>query len=530
MDTYILLNDSEAEVSRLKKEIARLALENTELKKLNHWYHEQFQLSQHRRFGVSSEKAVLPEQFNLFNEAEHLASSEITEETEETITYKRKKPKGKREDFYRNIPTEQVIHELSEDQRFCHECGGLLHACGHEVLRRELEIIPAQVRAVEHVQTVYGCRDCEQNPKAVSLPMIKANVPAPVIAGSGIASPSLVAFIISNKYLLALPLNRQEQELRRMNIHISRQTMANWVIYVANKWFTPVYDLLKAELLPNEILHADETTTQVILEKGRKASQKSYMWAYGTGRDAPRQIVLFEYQPTRAGIHPMTFLEGFDGYLHVDAYAGYRKLEEMGITLVQCWSHVRRKFDEAIKAMKPKERADSPANIGLNYCSQLFGLERKYNEEGIEPEERTKRRKQEAKPISDAFFTWAESIEPQIPLLGKMREAITYALNQKTRLMNYFLDGRLEISNNRIERAIRPFTIGRNNWQFIYSAKGAKASAIAYSIVETALANGLAPFLYLSFLLRTLPNIPKEKYTDCLPWNPDVQKICKSPN
>ena len=359
--------DIEAENNRLKSEIIQLknenkslSSENEELKILNNWYLEQFMLAQRRRFGTSSERTELPEQLNLFNEAELFAHPETIEESEETITYKRKKRKGKREEFYEGLPTKQVVHELPEEERICPICGGPLHACGHEVLRREVEVIPAQVHAVEHVQTVYGCRGCEQNSDADTLPMVKASVPAPVISGSGIASPSLVSFIICNKYVLALPLNRQEQELQRNNIHISRQTMANWVIFVALKWLAPIWILLQEELLQGEISHGDETTLQVIIEEGRKASQKSYMWVYCTGKDAERQVVLFDYQQTRQGKHPLAFLEGFSGYLHVDAYAGYRKLEEQGVILVECWGHLRRKFDEALKALKKEERIESP--------------------------------------------------------------------------------------------------------------------------------------------------------------------------
>jgi transposase len=526
-------NKLKSENLNLKNENAKLTSENENLKILNNWYLEQFRLAQHRRFCASSERSELPDQLNLFNEAEVYASSEITgsldEDSEENITYRRKKTKGKREEFYNGIPTEQIVHELPENERICPICGGLLHACGHEVLRREVEVIPAQVRAVEHVQTVYGCRDCEKNSDVDSLPMVKASVPAPVISGSGIASPSLVAFIISNKYVLALPLNRQEQELKRMNIHISRQTMANWVIFVAMKWLAPIYFFFHEVILQGEISHGDETTLQVIIEEGRKASQKSYMWVYCTGKDADRQVVLFDYQQTRHGKHPLAFLEGYDGYLHVDGYAGYRKLEDQGVILVECWGHLRRKFDEALKALNKEAKETSPANIGLEYCNQLFDFERRYNEEELSSEERTARRELEAKPVAEAFFAWADSMLPQTSQKSKLRQAIVYATNQKPRLMNVFLDGRLEISNNRAERTIRLFAVGRNNWQFAYSEKGAEASAIAYSVVQTALANGLVPFLYLNFLLSTLPNIPREQYADCLPWNPTVQELCKPP-
>lgn len=515
------------ENARLRDENEKLRIENAKLELLNNWYFEQFRLAQQRRFGASSEKTILPEQFGLFNEAEDLSNPEVSTGQVETITYTRTKKKGKRDEFYSGLPTEQIVHELPENERICPICGGLLHACGHEVLRREVEVIPAQIRAVEHVQTVYSCRDCEQN--AETPPMVKSSVPAPVIPGSGIASPSFVAFIIGNKYVLGLPLYRQEQELNRLNIHVLRQTMANWLIFVASNWLISIYNLLHLEFKQCDIAHGDETTLQVIVEEGRNASQKSYMWVYCTGKDAEHQMVLFDYQHTRHGKHPLAFLEGFSGYLHVDAYAGYRKLEDQGVTLVECWAHVRRKFDEALKILAKEDRKNSVANIGVGYCNQLFEIERKYNEEDLSDEERTVKRNHEAIPIAKAFFQWAESMQMKVMAKSKLGQALSYALNQKPRLMNCFLDGRLDFSNNRCERSIRPFAIGRNNWMFSFCEKGAESSAIIYSIVETALANGLVPFLYLKFLFETLPNIPKERFSDCLPWNPNVLGFCKTP-
>ena len=518
----------EAEINNLKIENAKLTSENHELRILNNWYAEQFKLAQHLRFGASSEKSVLPEQMGLFNEAEVCADENKPEPTiEETITYKRKKRKGKRDELYSNIPTEQRLHELPEAERICPVCGGDLHACGHEVLRRELEVIPATVKAVEHVQTVYSCRNCEVSTNGEeSVPMIKAQVPAPVIPGSGIASPSLLAFVLSNKYVLALPLCRQEQEFKRQDIIISRQTMANWCIFVAHKWLLPIFNLLHTILLLCDITQADETILQVINEPNRKPATNSYLWEYMTGAHAPYQVVLFEYTETREGKHPQAFLSGYAGFLNVDGYQGYYALEDNGVTLCGCWTHARRKFVDALKVIPKNQQKDSPASVGLAYCDKLFELERKYDEQQITPEQRRERREQESKPVALACFEWAERVFPSLLDKSKMRDAVVYIINQRERLMNFILDGRIEISNNRAERGIRPFAIGRNNWMFAFSPKGAKASAIIYSIVETAKANGLIPFKYLEFLFETLPNIPVSRYADCLPWCPLAKERC----
>jgi hypothetical protein len=305
--------------------------------------------------------------------------------------------------------------------------------------------------------------------------------------------------------------------------------MANWMIYVATHWLTPIYDLLRAELLRNEILHADETTLQVIKEKGRKSSQQSYMWMYHTGRDAQRQVALFEYQQTREAKHPQKFLAGYAGFLHVDGYAGYNELETQGVTLVECWAHARRKFDEALKVLKKSDRVNAASNIGLNYCNRLFELERIFDDENLTPQERANRRQLESRPVAEAFFAWANDMLPKTLPQSKLGIAVTYAVKQKQWLMNFLLDGRLELSNNRAERTIRPFTVGRKNWLFSFCERGANASAVVFSIIESALANGLVPFMYLNYLFQTLPNITSTKLPDCLPWNPNIAHICKIP-
>jgi transposase len=528
MKTQIKFDAHEAEIEKLKIELAKLTRENLELRKLNEWYAEQFKLAQHLRFGASSEKNVMPEQLELFNEAEVSADNSIPEPIlEETITYKRKKHIGKRDELYADLPIEQRVHELPEEERICSICGGSLHACGHEVLRREIEVIPASIKAVEHVQTVYGCRDCEQNNDGeTAVPMVKAEVPNPVISGSGIASPSLLAFVLSNKFVLALPLNRQEEEFKRQDIIISRQTMSNWCMFVSSRWLQPVLTLLYGVLLTALNIQADETTVQVINEPNRKATTKSYMWVYLTGKYEERQVVLFEYTETRAGSHPQKFLYGYAGTLNADGYQGYYALEANGLILAGCWSHLRRKFVDTLKTVPKQAQKDRPAAKGLAFCDKLFEFERKFDEQGLTPDERLERRQSESKPVTDAFFAWANALLPTLHDKSKLREAVIYAVNQQQRLLHFLADGRLEISNNRSERAIRPFAIGRNNWMFAYSPEGAKASAVIYSIVETAKANGLVPFKYLEFLFETLPNIPQERYGECLPWIPAVRDRC----
>jgi hypothetical protein len=259
---------------------------------------------------------------------------------------------------------------------------------------------------------------------------------------------------------------------------------------------------MKVKLLKHEVLFADETTLQVLREPGKTAQSKSYMWLYRTGGDAINPIVLYEYQPDRRAIHPINFLRGFSGYLHTDGYDGYHKLPEE-IVVIGCWSHCRRKYDEALKSLPEKDRNGSVALRGLQYCDKLFEIERKLSE--LTPEDRHIKRQELAQPVVEEFFAWAGSLK--VLPKSSIGKAVYYTLSQRKYLERYLLDGRLECSNNRSERSIKPFVIGRKNWLFNNTPKGAQASSIIYSIIETAKENGLNPFAYLTRVLKAAPNI-----------------------
>ena len=485
------------------------------------WLTQQLRLMQGQRFGAFSERTqAITEQISLFNEAEALAASGAPESDLEQITYKRKKRVGKREMDFSNLPVEQIVHELPEAERICLECRGPLHKCGQSVVRRELAYVPAQYKVVEHIQAVYSCRCCEQ--KNDHVPMKKSMIPPALLPGSGLVSPSLLAHILNNKYVLSLPLYRQEQEFQRLGVPISRQTMANWVIMAHQKWFAGFFQLLRRELLANSILHADETTLMVLKELGRKARQKSYVWVYQTSGDSPRPVVLYDFQPTRAGECASNFLSGFSGMLHTDGYEAYHCKLPPEITVAGCWAHMRRKFTDTLKPKEVRDR--SPGQAGLGFCNQLFALEEDYKKRGLSFDQRFQTRLERAKPVAEAFFVWARREYEKNPVPKSMLgAALTYAVRQESWLMNVFLDGRLELSNNRVERSVRPFALGWKNWLFSNTPKGADASAAIYSIAETAKANGLKSFEYLSFLLETLPTgcSPQE----CLPWMPLVQNL-----
>jgi transposase len=471
---------------------AELERENAELKMKLRWYEEQLQLAKHRRFAASSEQTH-PDQLTLFNEAEAEADPAIPEPTVETITYQRKKKAGSREANLESLPVETIEYRLSEGEQVCPCCAGKLHEMSTQV-RRELKLIPAEVKVVEHVRHVYACRRCEK--EEIYTPILTAPMPAPVIAGS-LASPSIVAYIMSQKYA------------------------------DSEQWLAPLYDYMHAELLKRDIAHADETTLQVLHEPGRVAQAKSYLWLYRTGRMGP-DIILYDYQPGRGGEHPSQFLAGFTGYLQTDGYSGYNQVK--GVTQLGCWSHARRKYHEALQVVPAAQRAQTAAAEGLQFCNALFEVERKWKD--ATPEERYAARLAESKPILEQFSAWLESQRLRVLPKGLLGTAITYCLNQWEKLNVFLQDGRLEIHNNRSERSIKPVVIGRKNFLFSNTPRGATASAIIYSIVETAKANDLKPQAYLQYLFEQLPQLEDVKDHEALkklaPWSPSLPLICRN--
>ena len=488
------------------------------------WYEEQFRLSCQKQFGASSEKTP-PEQLNLFNEVEDTANRKLEEPTIETITYqRRKKQPGNREELLKDLPVEVVEYRLPENEQICPCCEGPLHEMSTQI-RQELEIIPPQVKVIKHVQYIYACRHCDKEQDKT--PIIKAQMPNPILPGS-LASPSMVAYIMDQKYTNSMPLYRQEKQFSRLGIGLSRQTMANWLLNTADPWLKLIYDRMHKILLEKNTLHADETTLQVLKEPGRSAESKSYMWLYRTGRDGP-PIVLFDYQTTRASKHPVNFLTGFKGYLHTDGYSGYNQLD--GVTSVGCWAHARRKFMESLKAL-PAEQKDKPvaASIGLQYCNRLFDIEKEL--EDVTDKERYEKRLELSKPILDEFYNWLKRQKQLVLPKSAFGQAITYCLNQWEDLNNFLQDGRLEISNNRAERSIKLFVIGRKNWLFSNTPRGARSSAIIYSIIETAKENNLKPYNYLIYLFEQLPNVDTNDpaiMDSLLPWSDKLPNECKMP-
>ena len=484
---------------------------------------EALRLARHKQFGASSEKSedTLTEQLSfLFNEAEVFSAAEKEEAENVTVVAAHKRHK-KHEYTLDNIPegieTRQVEHRLEGKDLVCPQCGDTMTEIGKEVVRT-LEIIPARMVVREDVYYNYVCQNC--NKEDIETPVVKAPREKNIIPGS-FATPEAIAHIMTQKFVMGSPLYRQEQEINRKGIKLSRQTMSNWILKATEDYLAPVYEQLHKELLTRDVLHADETTLQVLHEPGKKPQSDSYMWLYRTSGDTDKPIVLYEYQPGRGAKHPKEFLAGYKGYLHTDGYAGYHDLGE-DITVVGCWAHARRKFDEAVKSLPKGKAKGSSASQGLTYCNLLFGIEQEIADKTAE--QRYEERLKQAKPVLDAMFAWANSrtAAPK-SALGK---AFHYLKEQWPYLTNYLKDGRLEISNNRAERSIKPFVIDRKNFLFANTPKGATGSAIMFSLIQTAIENGLDPYNYLTWLLKTAKDTDlsqKNTILTLLPWNAPVE-------
>ena len=456
---------------------------------------EQLNLLLAKRFGPSSEKGHHA-QLGLFNEAESAIEEQIEGDEGlpvDTLTvpaHERKRPGRKPlPDFIERV---EVLHDLPEAQKICPHDGTPLERIGEEV-SEQLDVIPAQVRVLRHVRPKYACPCCRQGVKIATLP----SQPIP----KSIASPGLLAYVCTAKYVDGLPLYRQEAILQRIGVDIPRATLAGWMLKLGDL-VLPLINLLRDTLLGYDVLQMDETTVQVLKEPDKSPTSKSYMWVQ-RGGPPEHPVILFDYDPSRSQAVPQRLLEGYRGTVQCDGYEGYAALgRHEAITLVGCWAHARRKFDEAVKAMGKKVKAGR-ATEGLAYIQKLYRIERQAKD--LSPEQRYRLRQEQAVPVLQDIRAWLDQSLPEAPPQSAVGKALHYLDGQWDKLARYVEDGRIDIDNNAAERAIRPFVIGRNNWLFSDTAKGAESSARLYSLISTAKANGHEPYRYLRHVLVALP-------------------------
>ncbi|WP_165681728.1 IS66 family transposase [Metapseudomonas otitidis] len=469
---------------------------------------EQVALLRHKLFSPKSERS--PEdadspQLAMFNEAEELleAPTAATNEAEEVVAPITRR--GKRKPLPANLPRVEIVHELPEHELTC-ACGCRKQVIGEET-SEQLEIIPMQVRVIRHVRKTYACNACEAAP-------VTADKPAQLLEKS-LATPSVLAMLLTTKYADGIPLYRFEKMLSRHGVDIPRQTLARWVIQCGEQ-LQPLLNLLRDTLFDYPLLHCDETRLQVLHEPGRDPTAQSWMWVQ-CGGPPDRPVVLFDYDTSRAQAVPLRLLAGYRGYLMTDDYAGYNAVAQQdGIERLACWAHARRKFVEAQK-VQPKGKVGR-ADMALNLINKLYSIERELKK--ADDSERLSARQQRSQPLLDQLNSWLDKTQPQVAGKTALGNAVNYLASNWSRLVRYVEGGHLPIDNNRAENAIRPFVIGRKNWLFSDTPKGATASAQLYSLLETAKANGQEPYAWLRHVLERLPQATRvEDYEALLPWN-----------
>ncbi|MCP4102486.1 MAG: IS66 family transposase [Lentisphaerae bacterium] len=493
----------------LKKMLTDLAVKYESLDEKYIYLDEKYKTLQRMLFGKKSEKLTEEDenQMRFFNEAEEGAAApddpgenspgETASKTTEVKSYTR--TKGGRKPLPEHLHREEIIHDLTDDESACPCCGDDRPVIGEESTE-ELDIIPPKILVNKHIRKKYGPCSCNDFLEE-EIPEIKTAAMPPRLIPQSIVSSGLAAYIVTAKFCDGLPFYRQSKIFTRLDIDISRATLCNWAMAVAEKC-SPLVDLMTEEIRSGPLIRMDETTLQVLKEPGRPAESKSYMWVAMGYTAEEKPLILYRYHPTRSGNVPKEFLEGYEGWLQTDGYGGYnRAVEGRNINHVGCFAHARRYFEKAWKLNKKSKVGYK----GLDYIKKIYAVENELRGENLKPEIFTEKRKKAVIPILDAFYNWLETQKDSVVPKSKAGEAIRYTLSEWNKLIRYLDHHLLTPDNNLIENVIRPFVIGRKNWLFSNTPRGAEASATLYSLIETAKANGLEPYKYLRYLFDHLP-------------------------
>ena len=485
----------------LSKQKGKIEALTTQVKILE----EYVALAKQRQFSAKSEKLNI-NQLSFFDEA-NPPNPEVILKAEEEIqvaSFTRKKPGRKA--LPKELPRKSVVYDLQEAEKIC-SCGCELMHIGEEK-SEQLELIPAKTYVIQHIRKKYACKKCEGTIKTASFP--KQPIPR------SIAAPGLLSHVLTSKFQDHLPLYRQEQILRRIGIDIPRATMSLWVIKCA-ELLKPLVNILHKTTLSYDIAYSDETTLQVLKEPKKLVKSKKYMWLFAGG-PPDKFCFYYQYHPDRSHQVPKDFFADFKGYLHCDGYPGYGALAAANnnIILSGCLYHARRKFVEVAKLSRNQ---DTVSNTVINYIAKIAKIEEDIKE--IDSQNKQKIRTEKAKPILNELHDYLVSKEPHILPKSPLGQAVSYTLNQWPKLLIYLQDGRLENNNNRSERAIKPFVIGRKGWLFADSVAGANAAAIIYSFVETCKWHNIEPYEWFKYVLKNLPLCAENKYEELLPFNID---------
>ncbi len=459
-------------------------------------------------FVKKSEK--LPDgQLSLFADLEN---KEVEEEKEEKIEITYERAKGGKKRPPAHLPRIRVEHDISDEEKIC-GCGCQKKLI-REVITEQYDVIPATFQVIQNVRFIYGCSaKCGVGPKTTPL--------APQMLPKHQVSPSFLATIATQKFEDHLPLHRQVKIYNsRFKMDFTTTTFSNWMIKGYELVLIYIITLLNEKLLQSDYIQADETTLQVLNEDNRTAKQKSYIWVRGT--TVNNKIVLMDYSATRAKTNANTIFEGFNsGYLQTDGYAGYNDIaNKPDIEQLGCWAHIRRKFTDTVKNSKVDTKSKTLASNMILKIRKLYKIEKDIKDDP--PDEKQKTREEKSRPIIDDIRLYVdEYIDTAIALDGYIKKAFVYINNQFPKLIVYLKDGRLNIDNNVAENHVRPIAVGRKNWLFANSTKGAKSLAGWYSVIETAKMNKIDPYKYLTYILTQIPIYRHEKKSleNLLPWN-----------
>jgi transposase len=413
-------------------------------------------------------------------------------------------PMSRRQGLPEHLPREDVAIDI--DGRVCPCCGNALHVIG-ETVSETLDFVPARLRVLRIRRPKYGCRTCGT--------IHQAAAPERPIA-KGMASPGLLAHVLVSKYCDHTPLYRQSQIFARHGVEIERSTLANWV-GGACWWLEPLQARLAAHVFGSDKIFADDTTIPV-LDPGRGRTKTGRLWVYTrddrpwSGPDPPAAV--YFYSPDRKAERPASHLEAFHGVLQVDGYAGFERLTERGdIVLAACWAHTRRKFFDVHEATGSPIAAEA-----LRRIAELYAIEKLIR--GRTAQERRSARNTQSRPLVEAMKPWLEMQLGRIPGRGGLADAIRYTLSRWPALRHFLDDGRIELDNNSVERAIRPVALGRKNHLFAGSDGGAERWATVCSLIASAKLNDVEPFTYLRDILqRMTEGHPMSRLDELLPWN-----------
>lgn len=515
--------------AELSKDLVSLKRDNDHLAAEFGKLIEQIKIMNARSYGAKSER-ISPHQISLFNGMEHASDTSVAEPSVEEVLPKVRKKKASID--YSKFDTVVIEHTIPESECICDVCDTVMEEMGIEI-KRIIKLIPAKLIVEEHRRHVYVCAPCSKKNAqdgVTPVPIMKASMPNFPLEKS-CASPSLLAHVIYQKYGLALPVYRISDDMANsVGLTLTRQTLGNWVIRSYERWLAMIYARMKERILGNDILHIDETTVLVLKEPKRKKSSKSYMWLFASAEcDVP--LYLFEYHPSRARNVITDFLEDWQGTIIADGYGAYDNLGDT-ICRTSCLVHIRRPFSEIVKSVG-KDKLESMPNVvsleALRRIEEMFHIDNTFND--MDATTRKAARIEKLKPKMDAFFQWCiQKQDEAIPSMA-LHKALSYAISQWPKLENVLTDGRLPLENNRAERAIRPFAVGRRNWLFSDTPRGAEASAGIYSIMTTAKGNGLKPREYLTWLFDSMPNTDnlddKAVLERFMPWSDEVPENCR---